>query len=438
MESQFTEWKESWRDEYLKTICAFANSEGGVLTVGIDDRGRVIGAKDPERLLKVLPDTIRNKLGIVPFVRLNRSEGKETVSIPVERSPVSVTLDGKFYIRSGSTTQLISGRELEVYLLNRIGMPWTEEPVRDVSVKDLSPEAILAFKNMGVESGRLMPEDVYLDPTDLLEKLDMFRDGMLKRSAVLLFHPRPGRYIPSAVVKIGMFEGADLLFHDELTGPLMIVADRAVDLINTKYSVSPVKYNGIVRLESKPYPMAAVREAVMNAIVHNDYSSQAPIQVKVFPNSLTVYNSGGLPLGWTVERLIGSHRSVPRNPSMANVFFRAGLIESFGRGIGMIMSQFEGRDVPPPVFDNQVDEFSVTFSNEVDYRRGFVPDDVDDDLRTVMGFLVGRGSGTYAQISEATGLSTRQIQRLVSGPVDEGLILKSKAGREVVLTLRSG
>lgn len=437
MESQFTEWKESWRNEYLKTICAFANTEGGTLIVGVDDNGRVLGAKDSETLLKVLPDTIRNKLGIVPFVKLEAMDGKEVVSIHVERSPVSVTLDGKFYIRSGSTTQLISGRELEVYLLNRMGTPWTEEPIRDVSIADLSPEAILAFKGMGIDSGRLAPEDSSLSPEELLDKLDMFRDGMLKRSAVLLFHPRPGKYIPSATVKIGMFDGPELLFHDELTGPLMITADRTVDLVNTKYSVSPVGYKGIVRLESRPYPMAAVREAVMNAIVHNDYSSQVPIQIKVFPDSLTVYNSGGLPVGWTIDRLMGSHRSVPRNPSMANVFFRAGLIESFGRGIDMIMSQFDDRDVPPPVFDCQMDEFSVTFTNEVNIRRRSLPQEVDSKLQTVMDFLVARGSGTYAQMSEATGLSIRQIQRLVHDLVDDGTIAKSKIGREVVLTLRS-
>lgn len=364
-------------------------------------------------------------------------DGKEVVSIHVERSPVSVTLDGKFYIRSGSTTQLISGRELEVYLLNRMGTPWTEEPIRDVSIADLSPEAILAFKGMGIDSGRLAPEYSSLSLEELLDKLDMFRDGMLKRSAVLLFHPRPGKYIPSATVKIGMFDGPELLFHDELTGPLMITADRTVDLVNTKYSVSPVGYKGIVRLESRPYPMAAVREAVMNAIVHNDYSSQVPIQIKVFPDSLTVYNSGGLPVGWTIDRLMGSHRSVPRNPSMANVFFRAGLIESFGRGIDMIMSQFDDRDVPPPVFDCQMDEFSVTFTNEVNIRRRSLPQEVDSKLQTVMDFLVARGSGTYAQMSEATGLSIRQIQRLVHDLVDDGTIAKSKIGREVVLTLRS-
>lgn len=224
MENQSTEWKESWKDEYLKTLCAFANTEGGTLTVGIDDNGVAIGVRNPERLLKVLPDTIHNKLGIVPFVTLDDVNGKDVVSIRVEKSPATVTLDGKFYMRSGSTTQLISGRELEMHLLNRIGTPWTEEPMNGVSVSDLVPEAILTFKNMGVDAGRLTPDDASLDSESLLDKLDLFRDGMLKRSAILLFHPRPERFIPSATVKIGMFDGPELLFHDELTGPLIIVA----------------------------------------------------------------------------------------------------------------------------------------------------------------------------------------------------------------------
>ena len=92
---------------------------------------------------------------------------------------------------------------------------------------------------------------------------------------------------------------------------------------------------------------------------------------------------------------------------------------------------------PSTWFDCQMDEFSVTFTNEVNIRRRSLPQEVDSKLQTVMDFLVARGSGTYAQMSEATGLSIRQIQRLVHDLVDDGTIAKSKIGREVVLTLRS-
>lgn len=437
MDNQSTEWEEIWKDDFLKTICAFANTEGGTLTVGINDDGKAIGAKDPEKLLKVIPDTIRDRLGIVPFVKLEIRDGKNVVSIRVERSPVSVTLDGRFYVRSGSTTQLVTGRELELYLLQRIGTSWTEEPINGISADDLSPEAILSFKKRGISSKRLTSSEASLSTEGILDKLNLYRDGMLKRSAILLFHPSPERYIPSATVKIGLFDGPRLLYHDELTGPMMIVADQAVNLIDTKYTISPVSYEGITRVESKPYPMAAVREAVMNAIVHNDYSSQAPIQIKVFPDRLTVYNSGGLPAGWTIDRLVGAHRSVPRNPSMANVFFRAGLIESFGRGIDMIMSQFNERDVTPPTFDCPDNEFSITFSNEANMFKTIVPEHADSQLQTVMGYLSIHGCGTYFQISKATGLSVRQIQRIIREPLDNGTIIKTKTGREVSLSLQS-
>ena len=148
MESQNTEWKESWKDEYLKTICAFANTEGGTMTIGVDDHGRVLGVDNSEKLLKLLPDKIRSKLGIVPFIRIDTESPPHTITILVQKAPTSVNLDGKFYVRSGSTTQMISGRELELYMMERAGDSWTEVPVADVSFTDLSPEAILEFKTL--------------------------------------------------------------------------------------------------------------------------------------------------------------------------------------------------------------------------------------------------------------------------------------------------
>lgn len=151
-----------------------------------------------------------------------------------------------------------------------------------------------------------------------------------------------------------------MLYQDEFTGPLIFMANRTMDTLMTKYTVKPISYDGFVRIETSPYPESAVREAVMNAIVHNDYSSHVPIQIKVFREGLTIYNEGGLLVGWTLDRLMGQHKSLPRNPTLASVFYRAGLIEAFGRGIEKIMSQFEGRHEFDPVFEAD-SGFSVTF-----------------------------------------------------------------------------
>lgn len=432
MEDQRTEWKESWKDEYLKTICAFANTEGGVMTIGVDDRGNIIGIDKPEKLLKQLPDKIRNKLGIVPFVKLESAQPPYTISITVQKAPTSVTLDGKLYVRSGSTTQMISGRELELFMMERAGDSWTEVPVPDVSVSDLLPEAIGELKRLGKNAQRLSDEESKLDSVDFLDKMGFIKSGMLNRAAVLLFHPNPSEVLGPVSLKIGMFEDSDLLFMDEFTGPLIFTPNGAVKMLMTKYSIKPVGYEGIFRTESNPYPEPAIREAVLNAIVHNDYSSHVPIQIKVYREGLTIYNEGDLPRGWTLAKLMGHHKSIPRNPSLAEAFYRAGMIESFGRGIGKIISQFKGRDECLPVFDLDAG-FSITFKNEIFFEIAKIEDCSPEDV--IKSYLKINKSATYDDILNLTKLSKRHVYRIVNAMVDEGTLTKERQDRLVVVRL---
>ena len=433
LESRDVEWKGSWKDECLKTLCAFANTEGGTMTIGIDDDGNVVGVDNPEKLLKQLPYKIRSRLGISPFIRLDTAVPPHTITILIEKAPSTVYLDGRLYIRSGSTTQMIMGCEPEMHTLAHAGFSWTDMPVANVSISDLSPEAVLEFKNLGRAVGRLSTEESELGTEALLDKLDLIRDGLLTRAAVLLFHPRPGKVLGPVSIKIGMFEGPDLLYQDEFTGPLVIAANQVVSTLMTKYTVRPVVFRGIVRTEPSPYPEPAIREAVLNAIVHNEYSSHVPIQIKVSKEGLTIYNEGGIPAGWTVDKLMGQHKSLPRNPLLASAFYRAGFIESFGRGIGKIMSQFEGRSVQGPVFDSD-EGFSITFVNEFSQGASVTNDKVDPQS-LVLNCLAERGASTYLEISSATGLGIRQIQRIIRPLLADGTLTKEKRGREVLLSL---
>ena len=116
-ESQKVEFKESWRDEFLKTVCAFANTNGGVLEIGRDDDdGRVIGIDNAEELLEQLPNTVRHTLGIVPSVELLLANGKQYIAINVDASSAPVSFRGRHYLRSGSTTQELSGHELDNFI----------------------------------------------------------------------------------------------------------------------------------------------------------------------------------------------------------------------------------------------------------------------------------------------------------------------------------
>jgi ATP-dependent DNA helicase RecG len=129
-------------------------------------------------------------------------------------------------------------------------------------------------------------------------------------------------------------------------------------------TANPISYEGIRRVEKRPYPRDSLREAVVNSIVHSDYGANNPIQIKVFPDRLTIFNEGSPPSDWTVETLLTSHESRPGNPSIATVFHRAGMIENFGRGIEKIMNEYKGQSVKPPMFRFTQSEFNVTFFNE--------------------------------------------------------------------------
>ncbi|MEP6905951.1 MAG: ATP-binding protein, partial [Gemmatimonadales bacterium] len=153
----------------------------------------------------------------------------------------------------------------------------------------------------------------------------------------MLFHHEPERFVTGSYVKIGYFRTHDdLLYHDEVHGDLFTQVSRTMDLLRTKYLKAAITYRGTQRVETFPVPEAALREAVLNAVIHKDYATGTPVQISVYADTLMIWNPGQLPTAWTVEKLREKHASQPFNPDVANVFFRAGEIEAWGRGIERI------------------------------------------------------------------------------------------------------
>ena len=123
-ESQTTEFKSNWRDEYLKTICAFANTNGGKIFIGVSDDGNILGVKNVKKLMEDIPNKIKNKVGITPSVEIESKKDKDIICISVNSSPIPVSYEGKYYIRSGSTTSELKGNELSHFIMKKIGKTW--------------------------------------------------------------------------------------------------------------------------------------------------------------------------------------------------------------------------------------------------------------------------------------------------------------------------
>lgn len=365
-ESQNTEYKESWRDEYLKWICGFANAKGGVLYIGVNDSGEVIGLKNAHKLSEDIPNKIVNYLGIVCETNLLKKDDLDYIEIIVEPSNVPINFQGKYHYRSGSTKQELKGSALQQFLLKKMGKQWDEVTNTSATIDCIDEKAIRYFVRKGTESKRLAAESLGNTPQEVLENLRLIDDnGHVKNAAILLFAKCPQDYFPGIQFKIGRFgkDETDLMFQDEIEGNILQMADHVLEVLKSKYLVSPIHYNGMQRIEPLEIPEEAFREMLYNAIIHREYPG-APIQMRVFSDHIELWNIGELPQGYSIDILMHKHTSRPRNLNIAQVFYKAGFVESWGRGIKKICDGFVSAGFDAPVFEENSGGILVTIKRK--------------------------------------------------------------------------
>lgn len=350
IENQTIEFKLIWKDEYLKEICGFANSHGGTLYIGVDDEGNVVGVKNAKQLVEELPNKIISTLGIVADVSLQEYNGINYIKIVVEEHTRLVYYKSKIYKRSGSTNQEITGLELERIMFNYYGKKWESYIVPNASLDDISLEAIKYFKDVAVRRGKLSKKDVDIDLKTLLINLGLYDGDKLNYAGVLLFCENPERWVRNAYVKIGFFaeNDSDLLYHDEVHGPLILQVDKVMELVYIKYLKALIRYEGIQRIEEYIFPYDAFRELLLNSIVHKVYETQNTIQISVYEDKIYIGNEGKFPKEIERKDLFKKHVSIPYNPIIAETFYKAGFIESWGRGFEYIKEECKRVGNPLP------------------------------------------------------------------------------------------
>lgn len=235
-------------------------------------------------------------------------------------------------------------------------------------------------------------------------------------------------WISGAYIKIGYFEtDADLRYQDEIHGSLFIQADRIIELIYLKYLKAEISYSNVTRIETYPFPKAAIREAVYNAIIHSNYAAQIPIQISVYEDRLYISNDCIFPVGWTVETLMEKHRSQPYNPNIANGFFRAGFVETWGRGIEKIWEACKKSGIPKPEYTLHPEDIMVKF---IAGKKPEIPKHQNDALDDALGMKlmeVIRHNPKIQQQELTAQLNTSRatIQRLIKNLTQEGYLVRN-------------
>ncbi len=440
-----TEWKESWSDKYLKTVAAFYNTKGGRMVIGRRDDGEYIGLQDVKGLVKSISDSIHNKLHIVTETRAADFDGKECIVIDVSKGDSIVDFDGRFYFRVGSTTQQLEGDPLKTILLGEKRLQWLDQPCRS-TFDDISAKAISYFVRKAKSAKRIPPSVKSQDAKGVLERFGLLYEGEPDLAACILFSEDPVKFNRGAYVKVGVFDSRDLLVRDEcFYGPLVSMPDRVMEALYEKYI--PPRYgfgNGsATRYYIYDYPEDAVREILVNAIAHMDFSKEEPVTVKVCPDKVRIFSFGNLPDGWTTEKLVQTHNSVRRNKSLSEVFYAMGLVENWAQGISKVLESCESNGNPPPEF-NMTPEGLEVFIYPILSENDTPPPipassfrGTDEKDETIIKIIMEDPSVTSAKLAAVIGVTKRTAERRLSKLQTRGLIRRvgsNKGGVWEVIT----
>lgn len=214
-------------------------------------------------------------------------------------------------------------------------------------------------------------------------------------------------------------------FQDEIHGNLFEQIEKTTELLFTKYIKALISYEGLNRVETYEYPKDAIREALLNAVAHKDYSGGVPIQISVYKDKLMIWNEGQLPENWTIETLLDKHSSKPYNPDIANALFRSGYIESWGRGISKMTEQCKNFGLPAPLFFFKSSGFWVEFRKDI-YNHSQLKDiGLNERQIKALLFVKDNGKITNSDYQKINDCSRNTASNDLSELVHKGLFLPS-------------
>ncbi|MEM2116099.1 MAG: ATP-binding protein, partial [Candidatus Woesearchaeota archaeon] len=364
LESKKVDFKENFGESVLKTLCAFANIDGREVVIGVNNEGEIIGFSFDNETLREITEKIVTKLGIHPDISLEREKGKPILRIKVNKSNIPISYNGKYYERIGNTTREMNSERLKDFFLRT--KSWDIMITEGARFEDIDKESVKKFIRIARENGRLTIFDENSNIKNIFEHLKLSNKGKLTNAAIILFGKNPQRYFINAVTRIVRLKNETTIIGDRLIeGNLfkqVVEAEESIkNFLGVRYEIK-----GLIRKEKWDYPITAIREALINALIHRDYFKwNVQTQIKIFDDYLWFFNIGGLPEGITLEQLKQPHSSVPRNPLIVHIFYLAGLIEEVGSGIGRILNDMKEAKLPEPEFKEEMGGFSVYFRKDI-------------------------------------------------------------------------
>ena len=428
--------------EGIEALCGMLNGTGrGRVLFGVSDTGEIVGQMVTESTQRDFANASRRiepaadvKVGVVPV-----RTGQAVVIVgAVARAAGPFTFEGRGYMRVGNTTQRMSHSEFDRRVAHRLEdqTPWDRWIAPDWRIRDLDRNEIHRTIENAVEAKRLTGV-LGEKPEVVLRRLELVTERGVTRAATILFGKEGGPGYPMGEVRLARFRGVtkdEFRDNRQFKSHAFALLEHAERFLDEHVPVASRFVEGRMRRIDTPlYPPLAFREALVNALVHRDYSIDGgAVSVALFDDRLEIWSTGTLPGGLTPEKLKGTHESIPRNRLIAEVFYRRGLIERWGRGTNKILAEAKKIGCPEPEFEVIAGAFVVRFRPAVEVERHEAPEaKLTERQVKALEVIVNRGPCRLADIVASFGgkVSERTAQRDLDGLRRRGFVQLEGVGR---------
>lgn len=356
----------------------------------------------------------------------------------VVRAAESVTpvpCRGRYLIRVGTVNREMAPDGIGRNLMEKLGETW--DALRsDSRPTDIDRDAVREFLELA--KPRLRSAKRSDPPERVLENLELIRDGRLTKGGSLLFGNHPQRASAHAVTHIGRFKG-EMIEDDRMVEQnLWRQLDAAMDAFHTylqkrvEVHVTELTLKGLQNKQTWEYPLDALREAVINALIHRDYTALGNVEVRVREDSITVWSPGGLPRGTTLEELRKRHASNPRNPLLARAFFLAGHIERWGTGTNKMIRLCREQELPDPEYTERQGGFLVTFQKDTLTPERLKTAGLNErQIKAMLHLRVAGVTVSNKEYATLSGASLRTGNLDLADLLRRGLLDRTGAGRAI-------
>lgn len=417
-ESETIELKEVYTSDLKKEIVAFANTNGGTIYIGVQDSGEIIGVENADFVMQQisnsLRDSIRPDVSMFTNIELLQEESKFFIKLTVSqgtKKPYYLSDKGLkptgVYVRSGTTSAPASEDAIRMMIKMTDGDSFESNRslVQELTFNRLNEE----LKKRGLEFTEIQMKNLgILSSDDIYTNMGLLVSDQCKHS-----------------IKFAIFQGTDkLVFRDrkEFTGSLFAQLADAYKTIDF-YNGTKATFHDLLRTDERDYPEDAIREALLNAIVHRDYSFSGSTFINLYSDRIEMISLGGLVPGLSLEAaMLGA--SQPRNERLAALFYRMKLIEAYGTGISKIISCYKGLPVQP-MFENVEGAFRVVLPN----IHAKVLNTEDEKYLPILGLFEKQKEITRTDVEEALGVGTTRAINMLKEMLDKDLISKVGNGR---------